>query len=102
MNAWVDFYFSSYFRYSLGLSETKLDLKLSLTITHCIDSSCEDSNVLSDVSIPIQYCNGEMEIPGDGTVTGLVDAVDGKVGSIGVTFIQFILGFDVSKNLNNI
>ena len=66
-----------------------------MAITHCIDSSCEVSTVLNDVSIPIQYCNGEMEIPGDGTVTGLLSALGGNIGSIGVTFIQSMLGFDV-------
>ena len=88
---------SYFYSYSLDIPETQSNILVSLSITHCIDKTCEAISIFDRTNILIPVCNGSIAIPGNGTIAGFIDALDGHVGPLGVIFVTHFLGFDVRK-----
>ena len=75
---------------------------ITLTIKLCIDGECRIIPIFKGVNLPIPDCNVEYQhylLPGDGTITGFVDALGGKVGNTAVDIVLLKYGLKVRKRI---
>ena len=72
---------------------------MSLSIRLCIDGICANVPILDMIQLPIPVCSVEpkaYQLPGDGSVTGFVEQLGGKIGDSAVELVTLKLDLDVS------
>ncbi len=87
-------------RYSLDRSEDTLSITLDLIL--CIDSICNTIPVFSEVGLPKPVCNVDYStftLPGDGSVAGFVEYLDGNVGEFATEIVLKKYGLEVNLNV---
>ena len=77
-------------RYSIDKRNTDRMYSISLHLNLYIDDECNTFPIIKEVKLPIPICNVDYQhfvLPGDGTVAGFVDYLDGRVGDVAIDFV---------------
>ena len=86
------------FSYSIDKLGDEKVFSLSLSMTICIDKTCDEEPLLQNFKVPIPLCNTNFtsfRLPGDGTIQGFVKELGGKVASSAVDVVINRLGLSV-------
>ena len=69
-----------------------------MDVTLCIEGSCQYVPIFEGFSLsPPNSCDGGMPLPGDGTINGLLEELDGDIGEAGVLILLNSIGLTVSE-----
>ena len=91
------FAFIFLFRYSLHPPTQSIpSFTANLQITLCIEGSCQYISVLEGHLLSAHSCNGDMLLPGDGTINGLLAELGSNVGEAGKMLLLNSFGLTVS------
>ncbi len=82
-------------RYTVGKSDDEKSFIMDVSVEVCIDGSCVEIPVVSQVVIPIPICNPDATLPGDGTLNGVLDAFESEASENAIELALKYLGISV-------
>ena len=85
------------FRFSISKDDEKNLFKFNLDLLLVVDEFEEDFEIFADAVMPVSPCNSNQDyvLPGDGTITGFVDAIGPTIGNTAVELVLTKLGVTV-------
>ena len=83
------------FRFSVNRVEEGQVFEVTLGFQLILDGNTTLYDILSNAHIPIQACNGEFTLPGDGTIAGFSAVLGERVGQSAVSVVLKALGLEV-------
>ena len=86
-------------RYSIARSEDASVFSITLDLIVCIDDVCNIIPVFHEVGLPNPQCDidySTFALPGDGSVAGFLEYLDGNVGESATELILKKYGLEVN------